>query len=394
MKINSLKNADLTGKKVFVRADFNVPIENGVIQDDTRISATLPTINYLLEKNAKIILASHLGRPDGKKNEQDSLAPIAEYLEKKLLKTVTFLPDCIGDEIVKTISSAEEGTIFLLENTRFHTEEESNDPEFAKKLANLADIFVIDSFGTAHRKHASTYGIAEYLPAYAGLLMTREIDELSRIMTEPEHPFVLVLGGAKTETKIPLIKNLLKDADYILLGGGLANTFNAAKGYDMAKSLYEEDKIELAREIMLQAEMVNTQILTSEDAIVADDATDSAESIDLPINDIEGEMQALDIGIKTVHKYYNLIKDAKTIIWNGPMGLFEIEKFASGTRQIAKAIAANKSARTIIGGGDTIDAIKDAKLGFDEFTHVSTGGGAMLDFLGGNDLPGIDIIKA
>lgn len=392
MKIQTLSMADLSNKKILLRADFNVPLDQGKISDDTRITATIPTIKYLIEKGAKVILLSHLGRPqeDGKKGLE--LNPVAEKLTELLGHPVKKLDTCLGTEAMTDVENMKNGDVILLENTRFYPEEEQNDADFAKQLAGLADLFIIDSFGTAHRKHASTYGVSQYLPTYAGLLMEKEITVLSDLMKDTDHPLTLVMGGAKIDTKIGLIQNFIAGADYILLGGGIANTFLAAQGFDVADSLYEKDKIDLARELLLSAETLQSTFAVPEDSIVADEITNDSPTLDLPVQDVEGKMKILDIGAKTVASYIEIIAKSKTIIWNGPMGLFEKEPFANGTKLIAKAIAANKSAKTIIGGGDTIEAIKKYGIDPSEFTHVSTGGGAMLQFLEGTELPGVKIV--
>ncbi|MBU0668007.1 phosphoglycerate kinase [Patescibacteria group bacterium] len=395
MKIKSVKTADLKDKRVLVRVDFNVPLENGKVADDTRITATLPTINYLLEKGAKVILMTHLGRPDGKIVDELKLDPLAEKLSELINKPVKKLADCIGPEVEQAVKSMQAGEIILLENTRFHAEEESCDKEFSKKLAALGDLFVIDSFGTAHRKHASTYGIAEHIPAYAGFLVEKEVNTLSELMQDTAKPFVVIMGGSKIETKIGVMKNFLGKADHFLVGGGLANTFLAAKGFNVAESLYEPDQLETAREIMLDAEAIHNNFHLPTDAVVADEIEDTAETLDIPVEDVEGSMKILDIGRNTITAFEEIIAKSGTIIWNGPVGLFEKEKFSRGTRHIAVAVAKATTisgAKSIIGGGDTIDAINNFGIDLNKYTHVSTGGGAMLEFLEGTMLPGIEII--
>lgn len=392
MKIRTLNMADLANKTVLLRVDYNVPIENGEIGDDTRITATIPTIKFIQQKNAKIVLMSHLGRPEEDGKEGLQMDPIAKKLSTLLNQPVTKLNHCVGPEVETAVKNMENGDIVLLENTRFYPEEENNDPKFSENLAKLADLFVIDSFGTAHRKHATTYGIAAHLPTFAGLLMEKEITILSEVMTNTAHPLTLIMGGAKIETKIGLIRNFLADADNFLLGGGLANTFIAAQGFDVGSSLYESDKLDLARELMLEAEALKTVFYLPEDAIVADTIEDTSPTLDLPLDNITGEMKILDLGIKSIQTFEEVIKHSKTIIWNGPMGLFEKTPFARGTEHITKAIAANKDAKTIIGGGDTIEAIKKFGISESSFTHVSTGGGAMLQFLEGTMLPGVEIV--
>jgi len=395
MKIKSVKTADVKDKQVLVRVDFNVPMENNKVTDDTRITEALPTINYLLEKGAKVILMSHLGRPDGKIVENLKLDPIAEKLSELIEKPVKKLNDCIGPEVEQAIKNMRTGEIILMENTRFHPEEENCDKEFSKKLASLGQLAVIDSFGTAHRKHASTYGIARFIPAYAGLLVEKEINALSNLMEHTERPFVIIMGGSKIQTKIGVMKNFLGKADHFLVGGGLANTFLAAKGFNVGDSLYEKDQIPTAQEIMLETETMHGEFHLPIDAVVADEITVTAKTLDIPVEDTEGKMKILDIGRNTITEFETIIAKAKTIIWNGPVGLFENEKFSRGTRHIAVAVAnatSNNNAKSIIGGGDTIDAINNFGMDLNKYTHVSTGGGAMLEFLEGTMLPGIEII--
>ncbi|HLG25840.1 MAG TPA: phosphoglycerate kinase [Candidatus Gracilibacteria bacterium] len=392
MKVKSLKDLDVSGKKVLLRVDFNVPLENGKIMDDTRMTAALPTIEHLLKSGAKIIVMSHLGRPEEEGKEGLKMDPIAKHLGELLKKPVKKLDACIGPDVQKAVADMKAGDVIMLENTRFYDEEEQCDDNFCKELAALADLYVTDSFGTAHRKHATTYGIAKHLPAYAGLLMEKEITTLSEIMKDTEKPLAIIMGGSKIETKIGLIRNFLPRADYFLIGGGLANTFLAAEGFDVGASLYEKEKIPMAQEIMLAAESLKDRFLLPIDAVVADQIGDNVPSLDLPLEDVEGDMKILDIGKRTVKLYTEVIKKAKTIIWNGPLGLFEKKAFAEGTAQMVRAIANNKGAKTIIGGGDTIDSIKNLGISLDSFTHVSTGGGAMLQFLEGTALPGVEII--
>jgi phosphoglycerate kinase len=391
MKIKSIKKANIKNKRVLVRVDFNVPLDKDKVSDDTRIRAALPTIKYLIKNDAKVILMSHLGRPEGKKVESLKLDPIAKELSKILKKPVRKLDDCCGDKVKKEIDKMKPKEVVLLENTRFHKEEENCGTEFSKKLAALGDIFVTDSFGTVHRKHASTYGVAKHLPSYAGLLLEKEINALSALMKDVPNPFTIIMGGAKIDTKIGLMQNFLGKADNFIVGGALANTFLAASGFDVAKSLYESDKIELAQEIMLEAETLKTTFYLPDDVVVADEITDDAQTIDIPVRDVIGNMKILDIGRNTIKTFEDVIKKSKTIIWNGPVGLYEKEPFSRGTRHIAVAVAKAK-AKTIIGGGDTIDAINHFGIELDKYDHVSTGGGAMLEFLEGTKLPGIEIV--
>jgi len=389
MKVRSIRKANITGKRVLVRVDFNVPIENGKVTDDTRIRETLPTIKYLLQKKAIVILMSHLGRPDGKITEQLRLDPIAKKLNSLLKKPVKKLDDCIGPKVEKAVSTMKPGEIVLLENTRFHKQEEKCDDKFSAQLATLGDIFVIDAFGTAHRAHASTFGVAKYLPAYAGFLMEKEITVLGKLMEKVKKPLTLVIGGAKIDTKIGLIRSFINKADHFIIGGGLANTFLAAQGFNVGKSLYEKDKLELAQEIMLETESMKENFVLPKDVVVADEISDKATTVTLPVEDVEGNMIILDVGKKSLITFSKILQKSKTIIWNGPLGLFEKKPFAHGTRTIARTIASLKGVQTILGGGDTVDAINHFGISEKRFTHVSTGGGAMLEFLEGKILPGV-----
>jgi phosphoglycerate kinase len=392
MKIRSIRQAKVTGKRVLMRVDYNVPLSNGKVSDDTRIRETLPTINFLLKKKAEIILMSHLGRPDGKVKKDMRLDPVAKQLSKLLKKKVTKLDDCVGPKVEKAVSAMKPGDVILLENTRFHAEEEKCDKAFSKQLAKLGDIYAVDAFGTAHRAHASTYGISLYLPAYAGFLMEKEVKVLSELMQKTKHPLTLIVGGAKIDTKIGLLKNFMDKADNILVGGALASTFLAAQGFDVGKSLCEKDKLDIAREIMLDAETLKKNFVLPEDVIVADEISDKAVALSVPDEDVEGNMQILDIGQKTIKNFLKIIWKSKTVVWNGPVGVFEKKPFAKGTSAIARALAGAKKTTTILGGGDTVDAINHLKISAKKFTHVSTGGGAMLEFLEGRELPGVKII--
>jgi phosphoglycerate kinase len=392
MKIRSIRNVKIAGKRVLMRVDFNVPLSNGKVSDDTRIKETLPTINFLLKSKAKIILMSHLGRPDGKVKKDLRLDPIAKQLGKLLKKPVKKLDDCIGPKVEKAVAAMKPGEVILLENTRFHAEEEKCDKAFSKELAKLGDIFVIDAFGTAHRAHSSTYGISEYIPAYAGFLMEKEVKVLTELMQKTAHPLTLIIGGAKIDTKIGLIKNFMTKADNLLIGGGLANTFLAAAGFDVAKSLCEKEKLTVAREIMLEAEALKKNFVLPEDVVVAEKISDKAKTLTVPVEDVEGNMQMLDVGQKTIKNFLRIIFKSKTIIWNGPMGVYEKTPFSKGTSAIARALAGSKNVKTILGGGDTVDAINHFKISTKKFTHVSTGGGAMIEFLEGRELPGVKIV--
>jgi phosphoglycerate kinase len=394
----SIRDIDLTGKKVFIRVDFNVPLteDGSTITDDTRIKATLPTLKYAIEKGAKIILASHLGRPKGKVNPKYSLKPVvtrlAELLKAALGKDVPvcFANDCIGAEAAELAAKLEAGQILLLENLRYHAEEEANDAGFAKKLASLADVYVNDAFGSAHRAHASTEGITHFLkPAVAGLLMEKEITYLGKALENPEKPFVAIIGGSKISGKIDVISNLLDKVDTLVIVGGMAYTFQRALGVSTGKSLVEEDKIDMAKDALAKAKAKGVNLLLPVDNILADkfDAEANTQEWDCAKN-FPADWQGLDIGPKSIAAIEKVIATAKTIVWNGPAGVFEFPRFAVGTNAIAKAVAANKGAISIIGGGDSVSAINKTGLA-DQITHISTGGGASLEFLEGKKLPGV-----
>jgi len=375
---------DVKGKKVLVRVDFNVPISEGKVGDDTRIQAALPTINYLLENGAAVILCSHLGRPAGKPDPEFSLKPVAAYLDTLLDARVKFAEDCIGEIAQAAANDLEPGQVLVLENTRFHAGEKKNDPQMAKELASLADLYVNDAFGSAHRAHASTTGVAEFLPAAAGFLLEKEIKYLGNAIADPDRPFVAILGGAKISDKIGVIDNLIKKADRILIGGGMANTFFKAQGFAMADSLVEDEVLDTAKELL---DMAGGKIVLPVDVVIADafDA-DAADKI-MDVGDVPAGWRILDIGPRTVEAFSDIIKKAGTVVWNGPMGVFELEKFAKGTFEVAKAIA-ESNATGIVGGGDSASAMK--KSGLEEkITHISTGGGASLEMLEGKMLPGL-----
>ncbi|MFC1647633.1 phosphoglycerate kinase [Patescibacteria group bacterium] len=391
MKLNSIKNAKVKGQTVLVRVDYNVPIENGKVMDDSRIVESLPTLEYLLKEGAKVIVMSHLGRPEGEVVEELMLNPVAVRLGELLKKEVIKVDDCVGEEVEGAVKALGEGSILMLENTRFNEGEKSNDHEFAKQLASYADLYVSDAFGTAHRAHASTEGVAQLLPSYAGFLIEKEVKALTPLLGDVEGPFVLLLGGAKIDTKIGVIKAYLEKADKILLGGGLANTFVAAEGYNVGESLYEPDKLEVAREIMLEAEKQSCEIVLPGGFIVADEVGDNVLTADMEITGVEANMKMLDIGVKTLYKYLDILQEAKVIIWNGPVGLYEKTPFSRGTREIADALQ-NVKGKTYIGGGDTLSALTHFGFDRDKYTHVSTGGGAMLEFLEGKELPGLKVL--
>jgi phosphoglycerate kinase len=388
MTKKTIRDINVSGKRVLVRVDFNVPQEHGKIADDTRIVEALPTIQYLLKKNAKIILMSHLGRPKGKVVEKLRLESVGRHLSYLLAEPVITLSDCIGEAVERKVYEMEEGDIILLENLRFHPEEEENDLEFAKKLASLGEIFVNDAFGTAHRAHASTEGITHFLPSVAGFLMEKEIKVLSEIIEKPARPLICLIGGAKISTKIKVIKNLIKKVDRMLLGGALVNTILKAQGQNIGRSFSEEEMIPEAKNLI---PYISKKLFLPKDYIVAEKASGDVPSrIAKPTNIKDTEL-ILDIGPETINFYKDFIKKARTIIWNGPMGLFEIMKYAAGSYEIARALASS-SAKTIIGGGETLDIIKSLGLK-DRVYFVSTGGGAMLEFLGGKKLPGIEALQ-
>lgn len=383
----TIKDIDVKEKRVLVRVDFNVPIQDGKVEDDTRIKAALPTIEYLLDKNAALILTSHLGRPKGKIDPALSLLPVAEYLDQLLDTKVNFVEDCLGEKPKKAVKDLEFGEVLLLENTRFHEGEKQNDPEMAKELAGLADLFVNDAFGTAHRSHASNVGVAQFLPAVAGFLLEKEIKYLGKTIRNPDHPFVSILGGAKVQGKIKVIRNLIEKVDKILIGGGIANTFFLAKGYQMGDSLVEEDVVGLAEELIKEA---GDKLILPKDVVIADGFKNDAEKKTISVSDVPQGWQILDIGHETINAYGEIIQKAKTVVWNGPMGVFEFQNFAAGTFGLAELLSESK-ATSIVGGGDSASAIRKAGLA-NQVTHISTGGGASLQMLQGEILPGLDAL--
>lgn len=385
----TIRDIDVTGKKVFVRVDYNVPMKDGVIKDDTRIAASLPTVKYLAEQGAKVILASHMGRPDGV-TESLRLAPVAKRLSELLGREVKAVSDCIGPAAEKAVSEMKDGDVILLENLRFYKEETRNDPEFAAKLASLADIYVDDAFGTAHRAHASTYGVAEKLPvAVAGFLMEKELENLGRLLDSPRRPFVAVLGGAKVKDKVAVLENLVTKVDALLIGGGMAFTFLKAKGFGVGKSLLDAD-LEPAGKIMKIAAQHQVDVVLPVDVVTADEIREGAPSRTVSMDEMPDDKYGLDIGPETVKLFERYLEKAKTVFWNGPAGVFEIPEFARGTLEIAKTLA-GIDAMVVVGGGDSVAAVK--QLGFgDKMTHLSTGGGASLEFLEGRELPGVAIL--
>lgn len=387
MNKKSVKHIDVKGKKVFVRVDFNVPLDNGKITDDTRIRSTLPTIEYLMEQGAKIILASHLGRPKGQVVEELRLNPAAKRLSELIGKPVVKVDEAIGDEVKRQVEQLKDGDVLLLENVRFYPGEEKNDPEFAKALAELAEVYVNDAFGAAHRAHASTEGIARHLPAVSGLLMEKELEVLGKALNNPERPFTAIIGGAKVKDKIGVIENLLNIADNILIGGGLSYTFLKAQGYEIGKSLVDDEKLDLALGFIEKAKEKGVRFFLPEDIVVTDEFSANANTKVVDIDQIPADWEGIDIGPKTREKYTEVIKSSKLVVWNGPMGVFEIEPFSHGTHAIARACAETE-AYTVLGGGDSAAAVEKFNLA-DRMDHISTGGGASLEFMEGKALPGI-----
>ena len=396
MNKKTVKDLDVRGKNVLVRVDFNVPLskeEKGKIADDARIKAAIPTINYLSENGAKVILMSHLGRPKGEANPEFALKPVADYLENVYGDQFKFIPspEVVDEKVKEEVEKLSDGQIALLENTRYRSEETKNGEDFAKELASLADLYVNDAFGTSHRAHASNVGVASILPSAVGFLIEKEIEVMGKALESPDHPFVSILGGAKVSDKIGVIENLITKVDTILIGGGMAYTFLKAMGKEIGQSLLEEDKMDLSLELMEKAKANGVEILLPIDVVIADKIEAGVDTEIVDIDSIPEDKEALDIGPKTAELFADKIKDAKTVVWNGPMGVFEIKEFSNGTNEVAKALAESEAV-TIVGGGDSALAIEMAGLK-DKITHVSTGGGASLEFLEGKDLPGITAIE-
>jgi phosphoglycerate kinase len=387
MNKKSVRDVDVAGKKVFVRVDFNVPLENGVITDDTRIRETLPTIRHLIDKGARIILASHLGRPKGEVVEELRLTPAANRLSELLGKPVTKADEAIGDSVKAKVAALNNGDVMVLENVRFYPGEEKNDPELAKAFAELADLYVNDAFGAAHRAHASTEGIAHHLPAVSGLLMEKELDVLGKALNKPERPFTAIVGGSKVKDKIDVISKMIEIADNIIIGGGLSYTFFKAQGYEIGNSLCDDSKLELTLELLEKAKKLGKNFYLPVDVVASDDFSATANTKIVGVDGIPANWEGIDIGPKTREIYADVIKNSKLVVWNGPMGVFEIEPFSHGTRAVAQACA-ETSAYTIIGGGDSAAAAEKFHLA-DKMDHISTGGGASLEFMEGKALPGV-----
>lgn len=383
----TMKDIDVKGQRVFVRVDFNVPMADGAITDETRIRAAIPTIEYLVEQGAKVILASHLGRPKGEVKEDMRLTAVGIRLAELMGKPVTKLDEFIGQAVEEAVANMQDGDILLLENVRFHAGEEKNDPTLAQQFAQLADIYVNDAFGAAHRAHASTEGIAKHIPAVSGFLMQKELDVLGKALSNPEHPFTAIIGGAKVKDKIGVIESLLEKVDHLIIGGGLSFTFIKAQGHDIGKSLLEEDKIELAKSFIEKAKAKGVQLHMPVDAVVANEFSQDAETQIVDVDAIPADWMGLDIGPKTAANYAEVIKNSKLIIWNGPMGVFEMDKFANGTKTVADAMATT-AGYTVIGGGDSAAAVEKFEVA-DKMDHISTGGGASLELMEGKELPGI-----
>ena len=391
MVLNTIKEADLKGKRVIIRVDFNVPVKEGVVKDATRIKAALPTIKYILDEGASLVVMSHFGRPKGQKNPDFSMAPIAKEFEKLLGRPVKLASDVIGPEVEADVKALKPGEVLLLENVRFYKEEEANDPEFAKTLASYGDIYCNDAFGTAHRAHASTEGASHYLPSYAGFLIEKEVKFMAPLLENPEKPFVAVIGGSKVSSKITVLESLVKTCDTIVIGGGMAYTFLSVLGKEIGKSLFEADYIETAKAFLAKAAEKGVKVILPVDHVCAAEFSETAEPVLVDDVNIPSDLMGMDIGPKTVALIVEEIKKAKSVVWNGPMGVFEFEAFSKGTGEVAKALASS-DATSVVGGGDSVAAINKFGLA-DKISHVSTGGGASLEFLEGKTLPGIKALE-
>ena len=391
MVLNTINEADLKGKRVLIRVDFNVPLKDGVVTDNTRIKAALPTIKYILDNGASLVVMTHLGRPKGQKNPAFSLAPVAAEFEKLLGKKVTLAPDVIGPEVKKEVEALKPGDVLLLENVRFYAEEEKNDEAFAKELASYGDIYCNDAFGTAHRAHASTEGVSHYLPSYAGFLIEKEVKFMAPVLENPEKPLVAIIGGSKVSSKITVLESLVRTCDTIVIGGGMAYTFDKVLGYKIGKSLVEDDYLETAKNFLDKAEAKGVKVILPVDHLAAAEFSENAAPVAVDGRNIPDDLMGMDIGPKTIEMIKDAIKSAKTVVWNGPMGVFEFEAFSKGTEEVAKALAAS-DAISVVGGGDSVAAINKFGLA-DKISHVSTGGGASLEFLEGKVLPGIKALE-
>ena len=389
--INQLSEKDLDSKKVLIRVDFNTPVKDGKVTDNTRIVAALPTIKYLLDKGASLVVMTHLGRPKGEKKAEFSLKPVSDEFEKLLGKKVSLASDVIGDDVKKEVESLKKGDVLLLENVRFYKGEEANDMDFAKTLASYGDLYVNDAFGTAHRAHASTEGVAHFLPSYAGFLIEKEIKFMSPLLEKPEHPFVALIGGSKVSSKISVLESLSKTCDTIVIGGGMAYTFLKVQGHSVGKSLVEDDYIETAKSFLESTKKRGVKVILPLDHLCASEFNENADAVYVDSPDIPSDLMGLDIGKKTVSEIKGAIESAKTVCWNGPMGVFEFEKFSHGTEEVAKALS-ESDAITVVGGGDSVAAVNKFHLS-DKISHVSTGGGASLEFLEGKTLPGIKALE-
>ncbi|MFA6775492.1 MAG: phosphoglycerate kinase [Sphaerochaetaceae bacterium] len=391
MNLNTIRDYDFNGKRVVIRVDFNVPVKDGVVTDDTRIKAALPTITYLLGHGASLVVISHFGRPKGKKNPDFSMAPIAKKFEEDLGRKVTLAPDVIGPEVEKEVKALKRGDVLLLENVRFYPEEEANDPGYAKTLASYGDVYVNDAFGTAHRAHASTEGISHYLPSFAGFLIEKEVKFMAPLLENPEHPFVVIIGGSKVSSKISVLESMLKTCDTIIIGGGMAYTFQSILGHKIGKSLVEPDFFQTAKDFLSKAKEKGVKVILPVDNECGDTFDENTPVTYVDSNEIPDDKMGMDIGPKTVALIKNALKGAKSVVWNGPMGVFEFANFAKGTQEVAMALAECKGT-TVVGGGDSVAAINKFHLA-DKVSHVSTGGGASLEFLEGKNLPGIAALE-